>query len=98
MIFYAQINELNFVENIVVADAEWISSQQGNWVEYTDENPAHLGGSYNPENKLFTSPKPFPSWTLNESNTWNPPVERPVDDKGYYWDEETLAWVETPVI
>ncbi len=96
MNYYAQINESNFVENTVVADEEWISAQNGNWVEYTDENPAYIGGSYNPESKLFTSPKPFPSWTLNESNNWDPPVERPDDDKGYYWNEEELAWVEIP--
>lgn len=36
----------------------------------------------------------FPSWTLGQDNNWHPPVEKPVDDKFYYWDEDALSWVE----
>ena len=38
--------------------------------------------------------KPFESWTLGSDLNWHPPVEKPVDDKSYYWDESALFWVE----
>jgi len=43
---YAQINETNTVVNVVVADEEWVSSQPGTWIEYTDSNPAYIDGTY----------------------------------------------------
>lgn len=57
---------------------------------------AGIGYSYNPQADVFVQPAPFTSWTLNENYDWEPPTPKP---EGYYvWDEETLAWVETPAI
>jgi hypothetical protein len=39
---YAQV-ENNVVVNVVEADAEWIASQPGTWIEYTDSNPCAIG-------------------------------------------------------
>jgi hypothetical protein len=39
---YAQV-ENEIVVNVVVADAEWIAEQPGEWIEYTDENPCAIG-------------------------------------------------------
>jgi hypothetical protein len=39
---YAQV-ENNVVVNVVVADAEWIAEQPGEWIEYTAENPCIIG-------------------------------------------------------
>ena len=42
MATYAQV-ENDIVVNVVVADAEWIAEQPGEWIEYTDENPCGIG-------------------------------------------------------
>jgi hypothetical protein len=87
---YAQINELGIVENIVVADSEWVALQSGEWVEYLEDNPAYIGGSYDHQNNIFISPQPFPSWSLDENYNWKPPTPQPNDD--CYWNEESLSW------
>jgi hypothetical protein len=43
----------------------------------------------------FISPKPFPSWTLDEDSClWDSPVPYPNDGKRYTWNEEILNWQE----
>lgn len=51
---------------------------------------AAIGGSYDPEADVFISPKPFPSWVLDENHDWQPPTPQP--DGDYFWDEESLSW------
>jgi len=43
---------------------------------------------------VFIGKQPFPSWTLDENNNWQPPVSEPVDDKAHVWDEENTNWKE----
>ena len=60
---------------------------------------AGIGYTYSSVHDAFIAPKPFPSWTLNETTTdWDAPVAKPVDGKFYSWDEESLSWaeIETP--
>ena len=58
---------------------------------------AGVGYTYNEALDAFVAPKPFPSWTLNNTTVdWEAPVARPNDGKMYRWDEETLSWVEIP--
>jgi hypothetical protein len=38
--------------------------------------------------------KPYPSWVLDETNTWIAPVPMPDDGKEYEWSEFDLSWVE----
>ena len=64
-------------------------------VEYTDENPAGIDWTYNNTTGEFRSPKPFPSWIFNEeTKQWEAPIEYPVDDKNYLWNEASLSWEE----
>lgn len=59
------------------------------------KNYAGVGYSYDEQRDAFIPPKPFASWSLNESTClWDAPTPMPNDDKGYYWNEETLSWVE----
>lgn len=59
------------------------------------KNYAGVGYSYDAARDAFIPPKPFPSWTLNESTClWDAPTPMPTDGKHYRWDEPTLAWVE----
>ena len=59
------------------------------------KNFAGIGYTYDSQRDAFIPPKPFASWLLNEETClWDAPVAMPTDDKRYFWDEPTLAWVE----
>ncbi len=91
---YAEINDENIVVNIIVADAEFVATQPNKtYVEYTDENPAGIGWTYDSDADVFVAPQPFPSWTLDENHDWQPPTAMPEDGKPYRWSEEDLVWV-----
>ena len=56
-------------------------------------------GTYDSAEHIFIDPKPFPSWTFNNTTkAWDPPTPMPneVDDNGliilYDWNEETQTW------
>lgn len=59
------------------------------------KNFASVGFTYDEERDAFIPPKPWESWVLNESTClWDPPVPYPDEEKLYYWDEESLSWIE----
>jgi hypothetical protein len=54
-----------------------------------------MGFSYDEERDAFISPKPYPSWLLNEDTCqWEAPTPRPEElmNVPVIWDEETLSW------
>jgi len=57
-------------------------------------NYAGIGYTYDATNDVFYAPKPFPSWTLNQSTwSWEAPIPRPTDGKQYAWEESSESWV-----
>lgn len=59
------------------------------------KNYAGAGYTYDSERDAFIPPKPFASWTLdNTTCVWFAPTPYPTDGKMYLWNEETTAWVE----
>lgn len=57
---------------------------------------AFITGSYNAELDAFINPQPYPSWLLDETGNWIPPVPYPSDvppGDVYVWDEQTQTWV-----
>ena len=67
----------------------------------TIEITSGSGYTYDSERDAFISPKPFPSWTLNETTfLWESPTPYPTDvgtpenPKSYWWDEEALSWIK----
>jgi hypothetical protein len=59
------------------------------------KNYAGIGNVFDESRDAFIGVKPFPSWVLNEETCqWEPPIERPIDDKVYGWNEEMLNWEE----
>lgn len=77
--------ENNIVTNVIIADSEFINSQEGMYIE---SNTAGIG--YELVNGQLIAPKPYPSWELDNNNQWQSPVEKPVGD--YIWNESTLSW------
>ena len=62
------------------------------------KNYAGIGYTYDIQKDAFISPKPFPSWVLNEETClWQSPVPYPTDNKRYEWDEAKLSWREINV-
>jgi hypothetical protein len=72
----------------------------GQWVQTSynanfRKNYAGIGDIYDPIRDAFIKQKPYESWVLNEETCkYNAPVDYPTDKKNYYWNEETISWVE----
>ena len=59
------------------------------------KNYGGIGYSYDQTKDAFIPPKPFDSWTLNETTCiWEAPVDYPSDGKDYEWDESSTSWKE----
>lgn len=59
------------------------------------KNYAGVGFVYDSVRDAFIPPKPWGSWTLNETTCqWEPPVSYPSDGKIYGWFEPNQQWIE----
>jgi len=59
------------------------------------KNYAGVGYTYDQTRDAFIAPKPFKSWTLNETTCqWEAPSEKPNDGKDYKWNEDNTSWEE----
>lgn len=59
------------------------------------KNYAGIGYTYDAVRDAFIPPIPFKGWVINEYTCqWEAPVAKPADGKAYYWDENTISWVE----
>ena len=57
------------------------------------KNHAAIGYTYDEDRDAFIPPKPYPSWTLNETTClWTPPTTKPTDDNDYEWNETNQTW------
>lgn len=96
------VAEQEFIDNLV-------DTSPGTWIQtsyntrdgvHTDggtplrKNFAGVGFTYDSELDAFIPPKPYPSWTLdNTTCVWEPPVACPSEGE-YSWNEETQTWDE----
>ena len=90
------IDETELIEGL---DTEtWYGNFRGQVCKRTSYNNnirgtyAGIGFTYNPDEDIFVTPQPYPSWTRSGS-FWNPPTSRPSEGR-WYWDEDTTSWVE----
>lgn len=99
------VNNQELMENGIEVEAKGIAFLQSifpntNWVQTSyngkfRKNYAGQGYSYDPVLDAFIEPKPFPSWTLEESSCqWIPPYPMPVNGKAYTWNEDSQQWQE----
>ena len=86
----------------------FIDNEKGRWVQTSyntyggvhklggtplRKNFAGVGYTYDSMKDAFIPPKPFNSWTLNETTClWEAPVARPEDDNRYTWNETNQTW------
>ena len=71
----------------------------GRWIQtsYNHRIRGHyaaIGDQYDETLDLFIHPQPFPSWTMNDRGSWDPPVAYPTDGGRWTWDETNQEWVE----
>jgi hypothetical protein len=104
MSHFAEIDNDNIVQRVIVAEQDFINSgsvgDSFRWVQtsYNNnfrKNYAGIGYTYDKARDAFIPPQPYPSWLLNEDTClWNAPIPRPDDGKMYEWDEDTTSWKE----
>ena len=57
------------------------------------KNYGGVGFKYDQIRDAFIPPKPFESWTLNETTClWEAPVVKPDDGQSYDWNETNQTW------
>ena len=107
MAHFAEIGFDNTVIRVLVIPDEFESNGEnwcrsllgGNWKQTSyngtiRKNYAGIGFKYDVTLDAFISPKPYPSWFLNEGSCiWEAPVPYPNDGQMYSWDESTKSWV-----
>ena len=100
------VAEQDFINSGAVGDpAEWVQTsyntyagQHKNGGTPLRKNYAGIGYSYDAGRDAFIPPKPFNSWTLNETTClWEAPTPYPTDGKIYNWNENTLSWDEVVI-
>ena len=91
------IDETEFIEGL---DTEtWYSNFRGQTCKRTSYNNnirkqfAGIGYTYDAINDVFISPKPYPSWSLDQNFDWQAPTQMPTEGR-WYWDEDSLSWLE----
>jgi len=101
--YFSKLDENSVVTNIVrledsiATDEATGSAYLNNIYKNTDTwkmipSDVPKGYTYNQDSDTFTAAQPFPSWTLNSNNEWEPPTAHP-GDGNYRWDEATLTWI-----
>jgi hypothetical protein len=104
MAHWAEIDENNIVLRVTVGDNnepdegyQWLlDNLGGTWIKTSYNNNirgvfAGVGFLYNPDEDIFITPQPYPSWTRNGS-FWEAPTLMPTDGQMYYWSEVDLNW------
>lgn len=98
--YYAELDASKTVLRVIVADAAFIAKMPGNWIETTmdgsvGKNYAGKGHAYDDVRQAFITPKPYPSFVMDEAKAqWKAPVDMPLDGAIYGWNESKQQWVK----
>jgi hypothetical protein len=103
MAHFAKLDSNNIVTDVIVSEKDFINSgvvgDEFLWIQTSYNNNFRkqfggIGDTYDVTKNKFIKPQPFPSWTLDSSDDWQPPTALPDDSKRYEWNEDTTNWVE----
>lgn len=87
-------NGLQICRSIFGADTNWVQTSYNGKFR---KKYAGVGDKYDVAADLFYNPTPpFPSWVPDANFDWQAPSPKPDDGELYYWDEDSLAWVQVP--
>ena len=104
MAHFAEINEDNVVQRVIVAEQDFINSgavgDAFNWIQCSYNNNFRkqypgIGYKWDHPHQVFVTPQPYASWNLDANMDWVPPVALPADADtvSYSWDEAAQLWV-----
>jgi len=77
-----------FCKSLLGNDTHWVQTSYNSRIR---RYYAGIDFTYDPIKDQFVTPKPFPSWVLNEENDWEAPTPMP-NDGFYVWNESLLSW------
>lgn len=78
-----------FCKKLLPSSGAWIqTSYNGN----IRKQYAGKGMTFDAVKDKFISPQPYPSWSLNKEDDWEPRVAYPNDNNRYAWNEFTVTW------
>jgi len=81
---------VDFINNLYGTRDVWKQTSYNGTIR---KNFAGIGYSYDQTRDAFIPPKPFNSWTLNETTClWEAPVAYPDDGQAYTWNETNQQW------
>ncbi len=87
----SELTGIAFCKSLIGSNTIW---KQTSYNANIRKNYAGIGFTYDETRDAFISPKPYASWTLNETTCrWEAPVAHPNDGELYSWDEENTSWV-----
>tara|TARA_R110000737_G_scaffold232830_1_gene246191 strand:- start:2 stop:316 length:315 start_codon:yes stop_codon:yes gene_type:complete len=99
MSHFAKINN-NIVTEVIVTEKDFINSglvgDEFLWVQTSyngnfRKNFAKIGDTWDSTRNAFIPPKPYASWTLNETTCqWEAPSAAPANH--YIWNETDQTW------
>jgi hypothetical protein len=100
MSHFAELNpQTSEVLRVIVAKSRvWCEYELGGTWVAIEKGRGGKGWTYHPDKDNFSSPQPYPSWTLDDQCHWQPPVARPVGEGSYTWNEETQSWDEDDLL
>ena len=84
-----------FVATIVPHSTGGVAWKQCSYNNNFRKQYAGKGYTYNSSKDIFIANKPYPSWTLDSNDDWQPPTSKPDDGKLYYWNETDRKWEDT---
>lgn len=108
MAHFAEIDANNKVVRVVVVPDEQEHRGEvflrddlqlgGRWIQTSYNHRirkqyAGIGFTYDARADVFIRPSPYPSWILDGNHDWQPPTPKPTEGF-WYWDEQTVSWVE----
>jgi hypothetical protein len=80
-----------FCRSLYGNSTNWVQTSYNNRIR---KNYAGIGYTWDSGRNAFIPPKPYASWSLNETTCdWAPPTPGPTDGM-YYWDEGNTRWVK----
>jgi hypothetical protein len=81
---------VDFLNNLYRTRDVW---KQTSYNATIRKNFAGIDFKYDQARDAFIPPKPYNSWTLNETTCrWEAPVIKPDDGQIYNWNEENQQW------
>lgn len=81
-----------------VPTAEWYTNFTGvvcvqTYLDTAGKNFAGAGYTYDAVKNNFIAPQPYPSWTLDNHDIWQPPIPQPPAPPQTYWNEQLQKWI-----